>query len=234
MARRKVSVLPLFIAGMVLGCGGGAAPPADAPDEAQPPAAQAKPAPPPEKAKAADDAGDASKSDDGKAKKSAEEENTNAFQLDRPPRDIVTAEDTSFELNYSASEVGERDEKRCEQESGGDPKANGECKRAARNKVPTLIQRFVEKNKVWYWLTYERRGKQLITLHKITFEFGEDTANTVTIKPIGKDQGLAPLSPVPRKVVITIPNSYSIEMDDAQLGKLRYSAKIGLTPSTKK
>jgi hypothetical protein len=214
MARRKVSALPLFIAGMVLGCGGGAAPPAEAPDEAQPPAAEAKPAPPPEEAKA--------------------EENTNAFQLDRPPRDIVTAEDTSFELNYTASEVGERDEKRCEEESEGDPKANGECKREARKKVPTLIQRFVEKNKVWYWLTYERRGKQLITLHKITFQFGEDTANTVTIKPIGKDKGLAPFSPVPRKVVITIPNSYSIEMDDAKFGKLRYSAKIGLTPSRKK
>ena len=234
MARRKVSALPLFIAGMVLGCGGGAAPPAEAPDEAQPPAAEAKPAPPPETAKAADDAGDASKSDDAKAEKSDQEESTNAFQLDRPPREIVTAEDTSFELNYTASEVGERDERRCQEESGGDPKANADCKREARKKVPTLIQRFVEKNKVWYWLTYERRGKQLITLHKMTFEFGEDTANTVTIKPIGKDQGLAPLSPVPRKVVITIPNSYSIEMDDPKFGKLRYSAKIGLTPSKKK
>jgi len=99
--------------------------------------------------------------------------------------------------------------------------------------VPTFVQRFVQKRKVWYWITYERRGKQLITLHKIPFEFGEDTGNTVTIKPTGKDKGMAPLSPVPRKVVVTIPNSYSIEMDDPKYGKLRYSAKIGLTPSKK-
>ena len=92
----------------------------------------------------------------------------------------------------------------------------------------------VEKNKVWYWITYERRGKQLVVLHKITFEFGEDTANTVTLKPFGKDQGLAPMSPVPRKVVITIPNSYSIQLDDPNLGKVSYSAKIGLLPSKKK
>ncbi len=233
MARRKVSALSLFIAGLVLGCGGGATPPAEAPDEAQPPAAPAKPAPPPETAKADDETAEATKSDDGKTEKSEEGADTNAFQLDRPPREIVTAEDTSFELNYTASEVGERDEKRCEEESGGDPKANADCKREARNKVPTLIQRFVEKNKVWYWLTYERRGNQLITLHRITFQFGEDAANTVTIKPMGKDQGLAPLSPVPRKVVITVPNSYSIQMDDPKFGKLSFSAKIGLTPSKK-
>jgi hypothetical protein len=234
MARRMVTALSLFTAGLVLGCGGGATPPAEAPEDAPPPPTQAKPASPPETAETDAEATEASKSDEGEAEKSEEGEDTNAFQLDRPPREIVTAEDTSFELNYTASEVGERDEKRCEEESGGDPKTNADCKREARKKVPTWVQRFVEKRKVWYWVTYERRGKQLITLHKIPFEFGEDTANTVTIKPTGKDKGLAPFSPVPRKVVITIPNSYSIQMDDPKFGKLRYSAKIGLTPSKKK
>ena len=115
MARRKVYALVPLMAGLVLGCGGGAAPPAAAPDEAKPPVAKQKPASQPDQSKAGDEAAEAEKGGDAKAEKTEQEEETNAFQLDRPAREIVTAEDTSFELNYTSSEVGERDEKRCEQ-----------------------------------------------------------------------------------------------------------------------
>ena len=53
------------------------------------------------------------------------------------------------------------------------------------------------------------------------------------LKPVGKDQGMAPLRPVPRSVIVTIPNSYSIELADKQWGRMQYSTKFGMFPKKK-
>jgi hypothetical protein len=230
-------LIPLITAGVVLGCAGGETPTAQAPEPAavQPaPANQPSPvdqagtaAPSPgkdSKAAAQTDANAASDQDKGVADQ--------AFKLDRPPRDLITAEDTAFELNYTSSEISQRTEQQCQAQAGDDMQALSECKRDARDKFPVTVQRFVEKQGTWWWITYERRGKQLVPLHRIPIDFGEETANSVTILPKGKDQGLSPLSPLPRKVLINVPNSYSIQIEDPQYGTLSYSAKIGLIPSS--
>jgi hypothetical protein len=178
---------------------------------------------------------DAQQAKAGDAPKAAEDTTVadDAFKLDRPPREIITTEDTTFEFSFTSSEIGEQTEQRCRSEAGDDMQAYAQCKRDAQEKVPVRIQRFAEKRGTWWWITYERRGKQLITLHRIPIDFGEEAPNSVTIVPKGKDQGLAPLSPLPRKVVVNVPNSYSIQMEDPEYGLLSYSAKIGLIPSSK-
>ena len=80
-------------------------------------------------------------------------------------------------------------------------------------------------------MTYDKRGDQLVTMHKIPFEFGEVTEQTVALRPTGKDKGLAPLGRLPRQFVITVPNEYSIEVNDPVHGKLVYEAKIGILGS---
>lgn len=151
------------------------------------------------------------------------------FRLVRTPKDIVTAADTSFVSNLSVSEAYEQIERQCEGTAGEDMKQRTECLRHARDKYGTKVVRFVNKRGAWWWVTYERRGNQLVTLHKIPFSFGDETEQTVTLLPTGKDEGLAPLGSVPRKVTVTVPNEYSIELKDPVYGSVVYEAKIGIT-----
>jgi outer membrane murein-binding lipoprotein Lpp len=161
-----------------------------------------------------------------------EQPNNDPFRLERTPKDIVTAGDTAFVFNFKASEVGSKAEAKCDEQAAGDMKKRAECLSTRQKKFGTKILRFVNKGKGekedWWWVTYDRRGSQLVTLHKLKFEFGPETKSTIAILPRGKDKGLAPMGHVPRKVEITVPNEYSIELNDPVHGRLVYEAKIGI------
>jgi len=88
--------------------------------------------------------------------------------------------------------------------------------------------RFKQDGDKWLWIMLRRRGNSLVTLHKVEFEFGTETAKTISIKPQGKDRGTTPWGKVPAEVVFEVPNGDQIVVTDPQLGKLVYEAKLGL------
>ena len=223
MARANLKLLALFIVtGALVGCGGGDTPPAKSPDSSAKSAAAAKK----KKSKKADAEEKADEGDSASSAGSAKKEEV--FKPDRPPRDVITTEDTSFVLKFEASKVGQKAEEDCREKSGDDPKEFNQCRQKARNKIGETIQHFKEKDGTWWWLTYLRKGRNLAVIHRIQFTWGEETDNTITILPQGKDMGSARMSPLPKKVVITIPNSYQIMIEDPVHGEMYYSASIGL------
>lgn len=154
---------------------------------------------------------------------------TPASRLSRPVKDIITAPTVAFQFNFNNSEIHAAVEQRCVQESGGDPKANADCIQAAREKQGVVIHRFVLKGKTWFWTTHQRRGNQLVMMHKYAFEFGAETPDTIEIIPVGKDAGLAP-TPAPKSVIIKCPDEFSIEMTDPKIGRMSFEGKLGLIP----
>jgi hypothetical protein len=144
------------------------------------------------------------------------------------PHDIVCGENTSYAFNFRASDVGVRAEKKCRASTDDNPQAYSQCMDTARDKVGVTVLRCLKKDKTWWWVTYERRGKDLVTLHRFPVQFAEETQNSLALRPTDKDTGLAPFARVPQKIVIRLPNEYSIELDDATHGKLVYDAKIGM------
>jgi hypothetical protein len=155
---------------------------------------------------------------------------TETSRLTHSVKDIVTAPTIAFQFSFNNSEINAVTEDRCNKASHGDPKANAECMQAARDKQGIHVHRFAEKNGTWFWSTYERRGSVVVLLHKFAFEFGEETKNTLEIKPIGKDQGLAPM-PAPRSVLIKCPDDFSIELTDPKIGRMVFEGKLGLIPN---
>jgi hypothetical protein len=225
MANGKPRAVALLIACSTLpGCGGAAEPP---PAQTPPLRPVARESPPPKSAvdSAPRHSGDASAPSAPSGSKQPEE---GAVKLTSQPHEIITGETTSYSFNFAASDVHGAAEEKCRAKVGDDPQGLAECMTKAREKFGITVLRFVKKNKLWWWLTYERRGSQLITLHRIPFEFGAETDHSVTLRPTGKDVGLAPLARVPREVVIRLPNDSSIELDDPAHGKLVYDAKIGM------
>ena len=223
----------LFVGTSAMACSGAQTPAAKAADPApSSPAATAKLAPPPNRPAVAaqDEAVESAPSEASATSSDGESDTTEdeAYRLERSPREVITTPDTTFSFNFTSSEIGEQTEARCRAEAGDDMEAYAGCKRKAQDKLGQKILRFAEKRGTWWWITYERRKNQLITLHKIPFEFDAETANTVTIRTTGKDKGLAPMARVPRKVVVTLPNSYSIELTDPKYGRMVYETRIEL------
>jgi hypothetical protein len=216
--------LALAIVGSVLlGCGGAVepsqAPARPAAQKTAPPAASGDSRPRPAPAPAS-----------SSASASAEPAPAQAapVKLSSKPHDIITGENTSHSFNFASSDAHGAADQKCRAKVGDDPADLASCMAKARDKFGITVLRFVKKNKVWWWVTYERRGQQLVTLHKIPFEFGAETDSSVTLRPTGKDVGLAPLARVPREVVIRLPSESTIELDDPTHGKMVYDAKIGM------
>lgn len=232
------SLLPFWLSAVVLvaACGGGAKP-AESPEAAgdDKAAAADKPAEgdKPDAAKS-----DAAKGDDKADAKSDAKPEAKADSKPKPaddggpkptrtPTDILTAPDTLFLFSFNDSDAKQAAETKCDEKAGNNPKKKNECMAAERKNFPPDGHRFKKDGGQWWWITVRQNGNRLVTMHKIPFEFGEETPTSITLKPTGKDKGQAPMN-VPAKVVFEVPNDYQIALKDPKLGRLVFQAKIGV------
>ncbi len=157
-----------------------------------------------------------------------EQAESEASEPSGPPlKDIVASGETAFVFDFLASDIGKKTEEQCRKSAGDDMKKFADCKRKVQDKLGMPILRFEEQEGSWWWLTYDRRGSDLVLMHKIEFTFGEETEDTLKILPKGRDRGKKPRS-VPSELVIAVPNPNSIAIDDPQHGKMVYRARVGI------
>jgi hypothetical protein len=194
-------------------CGGGAKP-ADSPDaHADDKPAEAKSDEPADGAKP--DAAKPAPADDGP-------------KPTRTAQDILTAPDVVYLFDFNDSEPKQAADEKCSKKAGENAKKKNECMAAERKNFPADGHRFKKDEKgQWWWITVRQNGARLNALHKIPVEFGEETATSVTLKPVGKDQGSAPMSP-PSQIVFEVPNDYQIALKDPKHGRLVFQAKVGV------
>jgi hypothetical protein len=203
-------------------CGGGAKP-ADSPD----PPADGQPAAT-DGAKAGDEsekpAADAAKADAAKPAPADD-----GPKPSRTAQDILTAPDVVFLFDFNDSEPKQAAEEKCSKKAGDNAKKKNECMAAERKKFPADGHRFKKDEKdQWWWITVRQAGNRLNALHKIPVEFGEQTATSITLKPVGKDKGSAPMNNPPSQVVFEVPNDYQIALKDPKYGRLVFQAKVGV------
>jgi hypothetical protein len=205
-----------------MACGGGSKP-ADSPDA-------------PAEDKPSADA-DSAKADDKSAKPAADGAKPDAAKpapVDDGPKpsrtaqDILTAPDVVFLFDFNDSEPKQAAEEKCSKKAGDNAKKKNECMAAERKNFPADGHRFKKDEKgQWWWITVRQNGNRLNALHKIPVEFGEETATSITLKPVGKDKGTAPMSP-PSQIVFEVPNDYQIALKDPKFGRLVFQAKVGV------
>jgi hypothetical protein len=145
------------------------------------------------------------------------------------PREIITGPRVVFVLNWPNSPAKDAATAKCKEKWGEDAAKVADCVSRTRERIMADAHRFKqEPENVWWWITMQRRSNQFITLHKFEFDFGEQTDKTIQLKPKGKDKGLAPLPKAPKELIVEVPSSYSIAVEDPQFGRLVYDAKVGL------
>jgi hypothetical protein len=210
----------------VVACGGskGAEPstPADEPAESENAASADEPTDSDESPEA-DESADADEADDKAEKKKEAEAESHAA------KDVLTTEGTLFTFSFNASEAYQKAEKACDDKAKDDLKKRAECMSKAGEQFEADAMAFrKDDDGKWWWLTIQRRGKNIKTLHKIEFEFGEDTEDKVTIKPKGRDKGSKPMGRIPSEVVFEVPSRSEIAVQDPKFGRMVYQAKLGL------
>lgn len=212
-----VSACWAVVTSLVVACGGGSKP-AESPEPAE--AA--------EKQASSDKSEGASKEDAKPEAKADTPKPDEGPKPSRTPTDILTAPDVVFLFSFNDSEPKQKAEEKCDKKAGDNPKKKNECMAAERKAFPADGHRFKkDEREQWWWITVRQTGNRLVALHKIPVEFGEETATTVTLKPVGKDKGSAPMTP-PSKIVFEVPNDYQIAIDDPKAGKLVFQAKVGV------
>lgn len=206
---------------LLVACGGSAPAPKEPEAESEKPAA-AEGEKPTEDAKA-----DEGKSDEKTDESAKSDSSSSGPTITRTAKDIVTAPDTLFMFSFNESDVKQKAEEACEGRSKGDPKKRAECMTKEKGKIEADGVGFKQENGNWYYLTIRRKGKVLTNLHKVAFEWGAETPNSVVLKITGKDTGTKP-GKFPSEVKIEVPNDYQIVLNDSEHGKMVYEAKIGL------
>jgi hypothetical protein len=206
---------------LLVACGGSAPAPKEPEAESEKPAAA-------ESEKPAEDAkAEEAKPEEKKDESAKSDSSSSGPTITRTAKDIVTAPDTLFMFSFNESDVKQRAEEACEGRSKGDPKKRAECMTKEKGKIDSDGVGFKQENGNWYFLTIRRKGKVLTNLHKVAFEWGAETPNSVVLKITGKDTGTKP-GRFPNEVKIEVPNDYQIVLDDPEHGKMVYEAKIGL------
>jgi hypothetical protein len=155
-------------------------------------------------------------------------EEPSASKLSSSPRAILTAPDVAYIVDYANSAPKQAAEEKCEAEAEGDLAARAACMTKARDEFLADVIRFKKEGAKWVMITYKRKSSNLIEVHTTTFDFGEEKENSIELKPKGAEQGQRPLFKGMNKMLIKVPNEYSIELDDPKHGRLRYDAKVGM------
>ncbi|MGC4093470.1 MAG: hypothetical protein QM756_37350 [Polyangiaceae bacterium] len=141
---------------------------------------------------------------------------------------MLTARDVAFLVEYGSSAAREKADAECEKEAKDDPAARAACLSKARDKfLPDVLRFSKDQQGKLSLLVYKRSGSSLREVYIGSIEFKDETADSIKLRFTGREKGVRPLFRKPDSA-ISVPNDYSIEVDDAELGKLTYSAKIGL------
>lgn len=171
-------------------------------------------------------------SDDKASGKSAEAKKKEAEpeqKAIRSAKDILQREGIFFELSFAASDAHQEAEKKCAEKSGDDPKKKADCmSKASQQMDGDGIAFRTDSEGKWWWYTIRRTGPKMVPLHKIQIEFADESDKSVAIVPKGRDQGSKPMGHIPDKVVVDVPSDSEITITDPKLGKLVYTAKMGL------
>jgi len=152
---------------------------------------------------------------------------TETTHLTRSPVDILTAPDTAFLIDWTGSAPIQTARASCAEKSGGDAAAQAKCLSDARDAFKADVIRFRKDGSHWAWTVYKRAGNRLDEVASGRVTLTEASPSSVSVKFV-TDKGLRPLLKNKREAVLTVPNDYSFEIDDAEWGSLKYEAKIGL------
>jgi hypothetical protein len=143
---------------------------------------------------------------------------------------VLTATTVSFLVDYNNSEARKFAEATCAKDAkAAEPEAKAACRQKARDKfLPDVLVFQKDARKNCTLIIYKRMGATLNEVSITAIEFADETSNSVRVKLKKDTHGQRPLFKGQTSAVLSVPNDYTLAIDDNELGKLTYEAKVGL------
>jgi hypothetical protein len=143
-----------------------------------------------------------------------------------PPVDLLTSSDTAFMIDYVNSAPKKAAESKC---AGDDAKVRADCMKKERDEFfsDVLTFRASESGAVTFTI-YQRRGSQLSEIYTVAASLEEKSPKEVLLTVNGKGKGFRPLFANQRSTSVTVPDDYTLLLEDPRFGSLKYTARHGL------
>lgn len=196
-----------LLASLALACGGrGAAEPAQAPAAEAAPAAEPAPAP----------------------AAAAEPEPGAEATPSRLPSDILSVPDKAWVFSFEGSAAYQTAKADCDERFKEDPAARARCVTKARDTFIADAMEFTRDDAGHdVWVIYRTKSNRLERVYSVQIEYGEQGADTVSIKKVGGEKGKPVLFSGVDEFQVKLGGEYSLELTDAKHGLLAYDARLG-------
>lgn len=172
---------------------------------------------------------------------------TEPFPLNKPSRiDLMLGGETAYLIDWQRSGALELAKSNCTPKFVATPPADetqeqadqrideqakkfDECMLKARERFVADVLRF-RRDGLGHveFVVYRRNGSALKELYVGKVQLDQPSMETVKVDVKGASVGQRPIMRDRNQFEIRMPNSYSIELDDPQYGKLYYDEKVGL------
>jgi len=167
---------------------------------------------------------------DAKPASAAKPEPDSSGMPDQSPIATVTAAGAAFLIDYRNSEAKVKAEASCAKDpKKDDPATKAACMDKARTQFLADVLVFKSDKKGNATLTiYKRTNSALAEVFKAPVSLKDENPKALKVTFKGGGSGARPLFKNSNSATVQMPNSYTLEVTDAQYGTLHYEAKIGL------
>jgi hypothetical protein len=133
----------------------------------------------------------------------------------------------TFMLSFADSDMKTKATADCEKKN---PKKEAEkldkCMKDAEAVVAKQGCRYEKDDKGnWWMVSFDTPKDKEVILSKIQFKIASEAPDKLTVTPEGKDAGTKPMNPLPKEVVIDVPDENTISMMHPKAGKVVYKKK---------
>ncbi len=186
-------------------------------------------------AKGADDAVDTPTAEEPAAEPAAEEpaeaepEAPKAEEQPKPS-EVMTTPDVAFAFDYNASALKAKHEEKCKALKEK-PSQFAACldKERATFKADVL-QFYRDAEGQVFWVVFVRKGTSLTQVFQSPAEFANESGASFTLKLSGQGRGIQQIFQGQREIPMTLPDRYSLVIEDPKFGTLKYASKVGIAP----
>jgi hypothetical protein len=224
IARVSLHAVVASCALLASACGGSSA-------KAESPAAE-----PSSEAEGAETSSAASK--DESAAEASPETTPSAKPEESSARTVLLHEGTAFLLNHEKSDIGIKANEACEKRSKGDLAKKANCSSNALNSMKRegfMLEAPKEsddeeetKESTWIYVGFNIEKGVKVETNRVEVTVAEGSGSTLTIKTSGPDRAKNRKGTVPSEITFTVPDEYTVIVNDSARGKLVYEPKLGL------
>jgi hypothetical protein len=146
----------------------------------------------------------------------------------RLPSEILSVPDKAWVFSFEGSAAYDKAKVACDESFADDPRGKAKCITKARDQFTADAMEFTRDdagNDVW--VIYRTKSNRLEQVYSVKIEYGEQGADTVSIKKLGGEKGKPILFSGVNEFKVKLGGEYSLELQDDKHGLLAYDARLG-------